>query len=85
MKFILDSNGLRKNIMWFHHILSYSFVWTCHVKGRAIFPVIPLVGVGGRNHPEEDLAKFGYRPDMDFVEKIKNPFQIWLSTRTGQV
>jgi hypothetical protein len=65
-------------------ILSYNFVWTCHVTGGAIFPVTPLVG-GGGNHLEEDLAKFGYRPDMDLVEKIKTPFQFWLPTRTCQV
>ncbi len=33
------------------------------------------------NHPQEDLAKFGYRPDMK-VEKIKNPFTFWLSAGT---
>jgi len=28
-------------------------------------------------HPQEDLAKFGYRPTMK-VENFKNPFIFWL-------
>jgi hypothetical protein len=42
------------------------------------------MGVGG-NHPEEDLAKFGYRPDMDLVQIFKSPFQFWLPIGTCQV
>jgi hypothetical protein len=33
------------------------------------------------NHPQEDLAKFGHRPDMK-VENFKNLFTFWLLAET---
>jgi hypothetical protein len=35
-----------------------------------------------RDHPHEDFAKFGYRPDMKVKKKIKNPFYILVATGT---
>jgi len=40
-----------------------------------------LISILLDNHPQEDLAKFGYSTDMK-IEKIKNHFMFWLRART---
>jgi hypothetical protein len=32
--------------------------------------------------PQEDLAKFGYGPDMKVIFFLKNAFIFWLTART---
>ncbi len=58
------------NIQEIHSLLSGVF-----------FPQI-LLYIQTGDDPQEDLAKFGYGPDMKVIFFLKNAFIFWLTART---
>jgi hypothetical protein len=49
----------------------------CRVLRQPCFSFQFLLCSQTGNHPHEDLARFGYKPNVK-VEKLKNSFTFWL-------